>query len=108
MLPTVPGEVTNLKVETSETSAKIWWDLPKNSKCVTQYLVEIFHSENILISRKTTGNNFFDAIDLMPCTKYNFTVKSEGDNGSSTGQNATAQTKSSSKFLKNFHRPLII
>lgn len=91
----VPGEVTNLKVETSETSAKIWWDLPKNSKCVTQYLVEIFHSENILISRKTTGNNFFDAIDLMPCTKYNFTVKSEGDNGSSTGQNATAQTKSS-------------
>lgn len=48
------------------------------------------------------------SIDLMPCTKYNFTVKSEGDNGSSTGQNATAQTKSSSKFLKNFHRPLII
>ncbi|XP_063979718.1 tyrosine-protein phosphatase 10D isoform X2 [Diachasmimorpha longicaudata] len=72
----VEKDSLNLKVSASGTDwLKISWNLPNND-CVDKYIVGRCDSNNCTSVDVTETS--YNATDLFPCTKYNFTVSVHG------------------------------
>lgn len=94
----------NLTTIVKETSVNISWTSSGNNECVIPYLILIFNSTSEreeIVYNETTKNNYFNAINLLPCVKYTIVVKVLENSESSKETNATVITKLISKSI--FH-----
>uniref|UniRef100_A0A0C9RSG0 protein-tyrosine-phosphatase n=1 Tax=Fopius arisanus TaxID=64838 RepID=A0A0C9RSG0_9HYME len=90
----VEKDSLNLKVSAKGSDwVKIGWNLP-NIECVDKYIVSRCNSDNCTFAE--ISETSYNATDLVPCRKYNFTVSVHG----SPGEYGSTSIDSETDFLQ--------